>query len=127
MTDGKIAIFLMILKTFFLLSIFVLTSLSGYFCLVDLLDDLAYSGEYLLICLNLLGGIYEQYVSTLDLKVMFLPAPAFPDAPFQQISLDCAFEQFLWDGHHDTVAVTAVSCKIYTTEPRHVSMTTLGK
>jgi len=117
----------MILKTLFLFSIIVITGLSGNFRFVDLLYDLAYGGEYLLICQDFLCRIDEQDVSSLDLEVMLLSAPAFSDAPFQQIPLDCTFEQFLWNGYHDPVEVTAIDCQIYITKSRHVSMTTLGK
>ena len=117
----------MILKILFLLSIIFITNLSGMFCLVDLFDDHAYSGEYLLICLNFLCRVYEQDICSMNLKILLLSAPTFLDAPFQQISLDCTFEQFLWDGYHDSVEVMAVACQIYATETCHVSMTTLGK
>ena len=71
----------------------------------------------LLICLDLLARINEKYVSALlGCEFMLEGTPGLPDSPFQQIALDCTFEEFLRDGDHDAVDTGSVSCHKYVSE-----------
>ena len=81
-----------------------------------------------LICQNLFGGVHEQNVcSVRDPKVMFLLSPTFADTSLQEISFYSPLEEFLRDGHEDSVVRHLCPCEIDIAKVRHVAMPAFGK
>ena len=95
---------------------------------VDLVYYLTYGCIDLLVTQNFLCGIHEKHIQTiLDGQVVLLFSIAFADAALEKIAFDGSFEQFLWDGNHETVHIIACSLAAEITQPLHIAMLTLGK
>ena len=77
------------------MAIFLMTvSNLCFFCCtsVDSVDYTAYGGMDFLVAQNLLFGIHEENIHSIYGKGVLLFSIAFPNASFQEISLDGPFE-----------------------------------
>lgn len=94
---------------------------------VDFVYNLSYSREYLLVCKDFFGAVYEQDVRSWTFKVPFLPAVALADAAFKKIPLYCPLEILLGDRHHHPVESVPGFQEAIAYPARHISETTPGK
>ncbi len=58
---------------------------------------------------------------------MLLSAPAFPNPAFEEIALDCTFEQLFWYGYKYPRTSESGSCAECEPHSRNIAMPALGK
>ena len=97
-------------------------------CEVDFLDNLTYACVDLLVTLNLLCRVDEEYIcSACCCQVMLLLAPAFSDSTFEQIAFYSSFEQFFRYRHHDSVCIRPGIGHIQKSQPGNIPVLPFGK
>ena len=95
---------------------------------VDLCEYLLHLVVDVLVLHDLFCGIHEEDVHLGGRSDQMLLCPvAFPDPALEQIALDCALEQFLRNGDHDSVLFLAIVGKIAEPDVRRVAVPSFGK